>query len=125
MSLIPAATVLLLRQSNNDMEVLLVERSSNSAFGDLYVFPGGKVDSEDNFSDKLSFHSDLNDVDCSKLFDVERGGASFWVACIRECFEEVGVLLARNKDGSMIDLNDKDKDKFCLLYTSPSPRDRG
>ena len=64
MSLIPAATVLLLRHSNNDMEVLLVERSSNSAFGDLYVFPGGKVDSEDDFSDKLSSHSDLNDVDC-------------------------------------------------------------
>ena len=158
MSLIPAATVLLLRQSNNDMEVLLVERSSNSAFGDLYVFPGGKVDSEDDFSDKLSSHSDLNDVDCSKLLDVEGGGASFWVACIRECFEEVGVLLARNKDGSMIDLNNKDKDRFvdyrerlisnkisfleicerenlffettnivpfsCLLYTSPSPRDR-
>ena len=112
MSLIPAATVLLLRQSNNDMEVLLVERSSNSAFGDLYVFPGGKVDPEDNFSDKLSSHSDLNDVDCSKLLNVEGSGASFWVACIRECFEEVGVLLARNKDGSMIDLNNKDKDRF-------------
>ena len=112
MSLIPAATVLLLRQNNNVMEVLLVERSSNTAFGDLYVFPGGKVDSEDNFSDKLSFHSDLDDADCSKLLDIEDGGASFWVACIRECFEEVGVLLARKKDGSMIDLNNKDKDKF-------------
>ena len=54
----------------------------------------------------------INDVDCSKLLDVEGGGASFWVACIRECFEEVGVLLARNKDGSMIDLNNKDKDRF-------------
>ena len=72
MSLIPAATVLLLRQNNNDMEVLLVERSSNTAFGDLYVFPGGKVDSEDNFSDKLSSHSDLDDVDCSKLLDMGR-----------------------------------------------------
>ena len=112
MSLIPAATVLLLRQNNNLMEVLLVERSSNTAFGDLYVFPGGKVDSEDNFSDKLSFHSDLNDADCSKLLDIEDGGASFWVACIRECFEEVGVLLARKKDGSKIDLNNKDKDRF-------------
>ena len=109
MSLIPAATVLLLRQNNNVMEVLLVERSSNTAFGDLYVFPGGKVDSEDNFSDKLSSHSDLNDADCSKLLDIENGGASFWIACIRECFEEVGVLLARKKDGSKIDLNNKDK----------------
>ena len=92
MSLIPAATVLLLRQNNNDMEVLLVERSSNTAFGDLYVFPGGKVDSEDNFSDKLSSHSDLDDADCSKLLDIEDGGASFWIACIRECFEEVGAV---------------------------------
>ena len=99
MSLIPAATVLLFRQNNDAMEVLLVERSSKTAFGDLYVFPGGKVDFDDNFSDKLSSHSDLNDADCSKLLDIECGGASFWVACIRECFEEVGVLLARKKDG--------------------------
>ena len=70
------------------------------------------MDSEDNFRDKLSFHSDLNDADCSKLLDMEDGGASFWVACIRECFEEVGVLLARKKDGSKIDLNNKDKDRF-------------
>ena len=112
MSLIPAATVLLLRQNNNDMEVLIVERSSNTAFGDLYVFPGGKVDPEDNFLDKLSSYSDLNDADCSELLDIKTGGASFWIACIRECFEEVGVLLARKKDGSMIDLNNKDKDRF-------------
>ena len=94
------------------MEVLLVERSSNTAFGDLYVFPGGKVDPEDNFLDKLSSYSDLNDADCSELLDIKTGGASFWIACIRECFEEVGVLLARKKDGSMIDLNNKDKDRF-------------
>ena len=100
MSLIPAATVLLLRQNNNVMEVLLVERSSNTAFGDLYVFPGGKVDSEDNFLDKLSSHSDLDDVDCSKLLDIENGGASFWVACIRECFEEVGVCLLYTSDAA-------------------------
>tara|TARA_B100001173_G_scaffold225362_1_gene195467 strand:+ start:614 stop:1399 length:786 start_codon:yes stop_codon:yes gene_type:complete len=112
MSLIPAATVLLFRQNNDAMEVLLVERSSKTAFGDLYVFPGGKVDFDDNFSDKLSSHSDLNDADCSKLLDIECGGASFWVACIRECFEEVGVLLARKKDGSKLDLNKKDKGRF-------------
>ena len=54
MSLIPAATVLLLRQNNNVMEVLLVERSSNTAFGDLYVFPGGKVDSKIIFQISLA-----------------------------------------------------------------------
>ena len=83
MSLIPAATVLLLRQNNNVMEVLLVERSSNTAFGDLYVFPGGKVDSEDNFLDELSFHSDLNDADCSKLLDIKDGGASICIPIYR------------------------------------------
>ena len=113
MSLIPAATVLLLRQNNNDMEVLLVERSSNTAFGDLYVFPGGKVDSEDNFSDKLSSHSDLNDADCSKLLDYRRWWCIFLgLLCIRECFEEVGVLWTKKKDGYKIDLNNKDKDRF-------------
>ena len=37
---------------------------------------------------------------------------SYWVACIRECFEEVGILLATKKSGEKLNLEDEDKSKF-------------
>ena len=47
-NLTPAATVLVLRDTNDGMEVLMViKRSKKSPFGNLYVFPGGKIDDGD------------------------------------------------------------------------------
>lgn len=45
--LIPAATVLLLRNGESGVEVLMVRRNSEIAFGGMWVFPGGRVDSTD------------------------------------------------------------------------------
>jgi 8-oxo-dGTP pyrophosphatase MutT (NUDIX family) len=44
----PAATVVLLRDGENGLEVLLARRSSNLAFhGGAWVFPGGRIDPGD------------------------------------------------------------------------------
>lgn len=45
--LIPAATVLLLRNGESGVEVLMVRRNSEIAFGGMWVFPGGRVDADD------------------------------------------------------------------------------
>ncbi len=42
--LIPAATVLLMRDTVEGPEVLMVRRNSKIAFGGLWAFPGGRVD---------------------------------------------------------------------------------
>ena len=47
LSLTPAATVLLVRDCDNELEVLMVKRSKRPTFGNLYVFPGGKIDESD------------------------------------------------------------------------------
>ena len=46
-NLIPAATVLVLKDSDIGMEVLMVKRSKRPPFENLYVFPGGKIDEND------------------------------------------------------------------------------
>ena len=46
-NLTPAATVLVLRDSEEGMEVLMVKRSKKPPFENLYVFPGGKIDEGD------------------------------------------------------------------------------
>ncbi len=45
--LIPAATVLLLRNGESGVEVLMLRRNSKIAFGGMWVFPGGRVDDAD------------------------------------------------------------------------------
>lgn len=72
----PAATVLLLRDGADGVEVFMLRRANQAVFGGgMYVFPGGRVDDADG---------------------------EFEVAAIRECFEEAGVLLARCPDGSPV-----------------------
>ena len=45
--IVPAATVVPLRDGRSGLEVLLLRRSSRGAFGGMWVFPGGKVDKSD------------------------------------------------------------------------------
>jgi 8-oxo-dGTP pyrophosphatase MutT (NUDIX family) len=44
---IPAATVVLARDADEGIEVLMLRRSSRGAFGGMWVFPGGRVENED------------------------------------------------------------------------------
>ena len=44
----PAATVLLLREENGELEVLMMRRGAGLAFmAGMWVFPGGRVDEAD------------------------------------------------------------------------------
>ena len=111
-NLTPAATVLVLKDSNEGFEVLMVKRSKKSPFGNLYVFPGGKIDEDDLRKDWKSYCDGHNDLSASEILGLNDSGLSYWVACIRETFEEVGILLAKRKSGEMLDLEGKDKKKF-------------
>ena len=44
---IPAATVVLVRDTEAGVETLMLHRNSKLAFGGMWVFPGGRVDAED------------------------------------------------------------------------------
>ena len=112
LSLTPAATVLLVRDCGDELEVLMVKRSKRPPFGNLYVFPGGKIDESDKDLNITNFCNGLNDEQASIKLGVDEGGLSYWVACARECFEEVGILLAIKNNGEELDLNGEDKHKF-------------
>jgi 8-oxo-dGTP pyrophosphatase MutT (NUDIX family) len=89
-----AATLVLVRGRNSPgFEVFMVERPGSAAFGGLHVFPGGKVDPADRVD---AAHCDgLSDEAASAWLGVPEGGLAYWVAAIRESFEEAGVLLGR------------------------------
>ena len=104
-----ASTVMLFRDSEAGPEVLLLERSGKSeSFGGAFVFPGGKVDLHDAHQDFESLYAGHSDVEASRLLNVPEYGLAYWMAAIRECFEEVGILLAYKKDGELISFKDAD-----------------
>ncbi len=102
-----AATVMLLRDSADGLEVCMLQRNLNSDFvGGAYVFPGGAVDPEDGDDDVAAVCLGRDDRSASKLVGVERGGLAFWVAAVRESFEEAGVLLAADDSGAVVSFED-------------------
>ena len=77
----PAATVVLMRDCGERLEVLLVRRSSGLDFlGGAWVFPGGRIDPEDY----------LPDAPADRLAAARR-------AAVREAAEEAGVTIAEEQ----------------------------
>jgi 8-oxo-dGTP pyrophosphatase MutT (NUDIX family) len=102
-----AATVMLVRDGSDGMEVFMVRRTLNADFvGGAYVFPGGSVDPGDRDPDVERWADGRTDRDASDRLDVGGGGLAFWVAAVRECFEESGILLAGHTDGTPIGFDD-------------------
>jgi 8-oxo-dGTP pyrophosphatase MutT (NUDIX family) len=102
-----AATVMLVRDGRAGLEVFMLRRNLRSDFvGGAYVFPGGAVDPHDRHQNLEPVCTGRSDADASGQLGVESGGLAFWVAAIRECFEEAGVLLAYGDDGAVIRFDD-------------------
>ncbi|MGH7276339.1 MAG: NUDIX hydrolase [Candidatus Rokuibacteriota bacterium] len=101
----PAATLVLLRdRSTGPFEVLLIRRHGASKFaaGD-FVFPGGKIEADDNPDDAAAWCRGLAPDDAARALGLAadpRAALGYWVGAIRETFEEVGILLAYGADGS-------------------------
>jgi glyoxylase-like metal-dependent hydrolase (beta-lactamase superfamily II)/8-oxo-dGTP pyrophosphatase MutT (NUDIX family) len=106
---LPAATVLLLRDGEQGLEVLMTRRSMSASFAPgAYVFPGGGIDASDAEIHHLVKRRPTQD-------DTRLTQA---VAAIRESFEELGVLLATDREGRMADMNDIAKlDRSQALHT--------
>ena len=101
----PAASVVLLRDGDAGVEVFMERRHLATDFvGGAYVFPGGRVDAADRLGHSLS--PGLDDASASARLGVEGGGLAFWVAAVRECFEEAGILFAYDAEGELLDLRD-------------------
>lgn len=86
----PASTVILMDEQNR---VYLTKRPKTMKFlGGFYVFPGGAVEDTDDGGSKQIKNGDLNNP-----FQI-----AYYVAAARELFEEVGILLCEEDDGSIV-----------------------
>jgi 8-oxo-dGTP pyrophosphatase MutT (NUDIX family) len=103
-----AATVVLLRDTADGLQVLLLRRhQASNVLGGAYVFPGGKLDAADQQAEVLSrlsqgmghLHERLAEPE---LPHAKAGG--LFVAAMREAFEECRVLLGQTEHAGA-DLN--------------------
>ncbi|GAA1985514.1 NUDIX hydrolase [Microbacterium pumilum] len=78
-----AATVVLLRNGGDGLEVLMIERPDRGSFAGAWVFPGGKLEPGDREppADASSAGSATEEADARR-------------AAVRETFEETGLELA-------------------------------
>jgi 8-oxo-dGTP pyrophosphatase MutT (NUDIX family) len=103
----PAATVTIVRDARDGIEVLMMRRNLKSGFvPGMYVFPGGGLDDADLLFKNNGLCNCLDDASASGMLGVAADGLAYWAAAIREAFEESGLLLARNGAGSLVTLTD-------------------
>lgn len=102
----PASTVVLMDSKGR---IYLTKRPQTMKFlGGYYVFPGGAVEKADHLTnpDYLVGKERMNSND-----------TAYYVAAAREIFEEVGVLLAKKKDGSLLHLDEKTARTYRKMLT--------
>ncbi len=89
---VPAATMLLLRDEP-EFQVLMVKRHHQIDFASgALVFPGGKPANGDDAPEWAEHCTGWDDLDSTQR--------TLRIAAIREAYEEAGILLADNLDGS-------------------------
>lgn len=103
-----AATLLLVRDelsgsgSGSGIQVFMLERPSRGAFPGLHVFTGGKVDATDlSLLSNTSWQGPSSNA-AARLLNSDDDPLCYWMAAVRECYEESGVLLG-NQSGQPLD----------------------
>lgn len=101
----PAATVIIARDagSGDSLEIFMLRRTQKAAFaGGMYVFPGGKVEPDDHLHALDRWRAGPTEAQATQLAALGNEWRGFWIAAIRETFEESGLLLAYDSEGELV-----------------------
>ena len=100
----PSATLVLMRAGADALEVLLLRRVRTSGFvPGAFVFPGGRVDPDDALPPLLDRLDGLTAERAAARLglgpEAEPPAIAYYVAALREAFEETGLLVGRDRGG--------------------------
>jgi len=108
-----AATTILVRARGDQPEILLLKRGERARFmPNAYVFAGGALDPNDESADVYALCNGLDDALASEQLELPANGLRFFVAAVREAFEECGLLLAYDARGEIADLSRWDEPRL-------------
>ena len=114
-----AATIIIIRDVDpplSGIDVLMVRRHGKSHFaGNAYVFPGGVMEESD-------YEPKMESLCCGLTFQQAKGiitdtpyperALGFFIAAIRETFEEVGILFAYQRSSELLSFNEEESLRF-------------
>lgn len=111
-----AASLIVLRDdAQAGLQVLMLRRAERP--GDqnsgAAVFPGGLLDVSDR--GHYARCRGVDDASASARMGLASDGLHYWVAAVRECFEEAGLLFANDADGGLVDLHRLDPDEVVAM----------
>ena len=115
-----ATTIILLRDRNaGGFEVFLLKRHEGNVFmGGNFVYPGGKVDKGDADGEIIPYCKGLVPDQAANILGETGSGEeslAYWIAGIRELFEEAGILLACDRTGRPLTIDRDDaKNRYTL-----------
>jgi glyoxylase-like metal-dependent hydrolase (beta-lactamase superfamily II)/8-oxo-dGTP pyrophosphatase MutT (NUDIX family) len=102
----PAATIVVVRNGERGIEVLLSRRAERGDHNSgAWVFPGGVVDKGDRLAHDCC--AGVTGAQANMRLGLEENALDFYVAAVRECFEESGLLFATDRSGELIRLDDE------------------
>jgi 8-oxo-dGTP pyrophosphatase MutT (NUDIX family) len=108
-----AATTILVRPRGTQPEILLLKRGEHARFmPNAYVFAGGALDPGDESADACDLCHGLSDRSASERLQLPSNGLRFFIAAVREVFEECGLLLAYDSHGELVDLTSWDESRL-------------
>jgi len=101
----PAATIVVVRDGAGGIEVLLSRRAERGDHNSgAWVFPGGIVDPGDRAAHDCC--AGVDDAAASARLGLPANGLDYYIAAVRECFEESGLLFATDRSGELVGLDD-------------------
>lgn len=116
----PAATVIIVRDAPTSFEIFMLRRTSGAAFaGGMYVFPGGRVDGDDHLHKYDAWRIGPSEDQTAQQAALGAEWRGYWIAGIRESFEEAGLLLAYQADGALVSYDDADAHARFESYRGP------
>ncbi len=116
----PAATVILVRSAAVDYEIFMLKRTSKASFaGGMYVFPGGRVDGDDHLHKYDSVREGPSESQQAQAAALGYEWRGYWIAGIRESFEEAGLLLAYTQNGELLSYDDAAVRARFASYRAP------
>jgi 8-oxo-dGTP pyrophosphatase MutT (NUDIX family) len=108
-----AATTIVVRARATQPEILLLKRGEHARFmPNAYVFAGGALDPGDEGADARDLCEGLDDRGASERLRLPSNGLRFFIAAVREVFEECGLLLAYDARGELVDLTPWDESRL-------------
>lgn len=119
-----AATVIIIRDVDHPLpgiEILMVRRHGRSQFaGNAYVFPGGVMEESDYEPQMESLCSGLTFQQAKGIIKdtlYPERALGFFIAAIRETFEEVGILLAYHDSHELLSFDEERATRFASYRT--------